>query len=175
VFALVLILSGMSRETVLARVEDDVAQGDYERAKNRLRTLIELDPTDLELRQHLAAVYRRGGNPVEAGRWSFLGDQLEREQEAFRRAYPYPWQRLRALRWSGQPEAAPEPAAQRLYALAEEIEAWDVQVYWHERGAPTEYPPEEPTWVGGVLFGAVVLALLALIGIGLATVVRWIL
>ncbi len=162
----------MSRENVLARVEADIARSDYERAKNRLRTVLRDAPADLDIRERLAAVYRRAGNPVEAGRWSFLGDQVDHEQAAFVRAYPDPWLRLRVLGWAGAIEDAPAPAAERLRSLAAAVDG-PAKVHWHEDAAPTNYPRERTSALD-VLAIAIGLAAFVLAGLGLVTVVRWV-
>jgi hypothetical protein len=164
----------MSRETVLARVENDLVRRDYERAKNRLHALVRDHPTDLDLRERLAAVYRLAGNPVEAGRWSLLGEHVEHEQATFARAFPDPWQRLAALRWNGQPDDVPGVVASRLRSLAAEVAERGVQVHWHEQSAPTDYEPAESGWLDLAVMLVIGLITFTLLGIGLVTVVRWI-
>lgn len=110
----------MAKADVLARVKQDLALGHTYTATQRLRTLVAIQPEDLELRRLLASVYRQTGNLVEAGRWAFLLDDLtEEEQLAFERANPDPWLRLRMLRWERQLSEPPDSGAQaRLRALA---------------------------------------------------------
>jgi Family of unknown function (DUF6584) len=110
---------GMAKADVLDRVDADLAQGYTTPAIQRLSSLVAAHPTDLDLRQRLAAVHRQVGNLVEAGRWSYLspaGDR--RELAAFERAYPVPARRLRALRWPERGHAATEFARTRLTGLA---------------------------------------------------------
>ncbi|HET8660070.1 MAG TPA: DUF6584 family protein [Micromonosporaceae bacterium] len=114
----------MAKADVLARVKDDLTLGHTYRATQRLRTLLAVDPSDLEVRRLLAAVYRQTGNLVEAGRWSFLTDDVRSEElAAFIRANPSPWLRLRLLSWNDDLAALPTGAArERLLALVEEAE-----------------------------------------------------
>jgi hypothetical protein len=105
----------------LDRVDADLARGHTHAATQRLGSLVKAHPTDLDLRLRLAAVHRRVGNPIEAGRWSYLSPEAdEAEVRAFERAYPAPAQRLRRLCWpaaGGYP--ATEFARDRLAALTE--------------------------------------------------------
>lgn len=106
---------------MLARVKQDLALGHTYTATQRLRTLVAIEPDDLELRQMLATVYRQTGNLVESGRWAFLSGEVSQDElVAFERANPDPWLRLRMLRWEdGAPELADEAARVRLAELTE--------------------------------------------------------
>lgn len=102
----------------MARVKQDLALGHTHSATQRLRTLIAIDPDDLELRRMLVEVHRQTGNPVEAGRWGFLfEDTSEAELAAFVRANPDPWLRLRLLRWDGDDDHLGPAARARLTEL----------------------------------------------------------
>lgn len=105
---------------MLARVKQDLALGHTYTATQRLRTLVAIEPDDMELRDRLATVYRQTGNLVEAGRWGFLtGNLSQAELVAFERANPDPWLRLRMLRWEGDESGIPDEAARgRLRELA---------------------------------------------------------
>ena len=103
---------------MLARVKQDLALGHTFLATQRLRTLVAIEPDDLELRRMLASIYRQTGNLAESGRWAFLtGDATEAELAAFERANPDPWLRRRMLRWDGDVATLPESSARRLRAL----------------------------------------------------------
>jgi hypothetical protein len=109
----------MAKADVLDRVDADLAQGHTAPAIQRLSSLVAAHPTDLDLRQRLAAVHRQVGNLVEAGRWSYLSPAADpAETTAFERAYPVPARRLRALRWPDRGYAATEFARTRLTALS---------------------------------------------------------
>jgi hypothetical protein len=87
----------MAKPDVLDRVSADLAQGRTQPAIQRLSSLVAAHPTDLDLRHRLAALYRRVGNWIEAGRWGYLIPGTD--TAAFERAYPSPATRLAALRW----------------------------------------------------------------------------
>lgn len=171
----------MAKADILDRITADLAIGRTHPAIQRLSSLVQRHPTDLDLRRRLAAAHRLAGNSVEAGRWSYLNpDANPSDVSAFERAYPWPAQRLRRLRWpdsGGYP--ATEFARRRLTALrAHAGEADPVR-----RPAPP--PPREPhrwsgavaavpvrRWRAGVLVIGALGALLAILGV--VTVAQWI-
>jgi hypothetical protein len=109
----------MAKADVLDRVDVDLARGYTAPAIQRLSSLVAAHPTDLDLRQRLAAAHRQVGNLLEAGRWSYLTSAADpRETTAFERAYPVPALRLRALRWPERGHAATEFARTRLTGLS---------------------------------------------------------
>jgi hypothetical protein len=121
----------VAKPDVLARVKHDLAHGRTHIAIQRLRTLVAIDPDDLEVREALAAVYRRSGNLTEAGRWSFLAAEvIPHEIAAFERANPSPWLRLRLLRYTADPGALAAPARERLLALAEQARRTGPPAIW---------------------------------------------
>jgi hypothetical protein len=167
----------VGKADVLARVKQDLAVGHTYPATQRLRTLIAIDPHDLELREMLAEVYRQTGNLAEAGRWGFLTDKVSPEElAAFERANPDPWLRLRMLRWTGDEADLPTEAARaRLRALVEAAA---------RSGPPSLYrgplsPAQRPRpWLkdAGVpcLFVVVALTLAAVLaGIGVVRFIGW--
>ncbi|WP_019137324.1 DUF6584 family protein [Cellulomonas massiliensis] len=103
----------MTVERTLARAAADVAAGDARLARRRLRDLVAAFPTDLSVRDALAAAYRLEGDLPQAGRWSYLADDRdEAEVEAFRRRYDDdPVQLMRALAWRGSEDDAPTAIA----------------------------------------------------------------
>jgi hypothetical protein len=108
----------VAKADVLARVKQDLALGHTYMATQRLRTLIAIDPGNLELREMLAEVYRQTGNLAEAGRWGFLTSEVtEAELAAFARANPDPWLRRRMLRWSSDETTLTDDARARLSQL----------------------------------------------------------
>lgn len=159
---------------MLARVKDDLTLGHTYRATQRLRTLLAVDPSDLEVRRLLAAVYRQTGNLVEAGRWAFLTEEARPEElAAFIRANPSPWLRLRLLVWNDNPAALPAQAArERLLALVEEAEQSGPPSRWSgDYRAPTPRGALIPCLFVLVIVGIV----LALAAIGVARFGGWIL
>lgn len=151
----------MPKPDVLARVKNDLDLGNTRTAIQRLRTLVAVDPNDLEVHRRLAEVYRQAGNTVEAGRWSFLTEDVRPEElAAFEYAHPDPWLRLRLIQWSGDPILLPGDGARaRLSALKEEAEQSGPPERWEriERAAG-----QRATTVP-CLFVAVTLAILCLL------------
>jgi hypothetical protein len=165
----------VAKPDVIARVHQDLDQGHTYLATRRLRTYLANHPHDLEARELLGEVYRRTGNLVEAGRWSFLAVELDpAELAAFERANPSPWLRLRLLHFSVDPAVLPQAAQDRLRVLTVQAERVGPPPIW--RG-PVE--PDEPLRSGPALpclFVAVVLTAFAtLVGIGVYRVVLYLL
>lgn len=108
-----------NRARVLERVEEDLRRGHSHVAIQRLTTLVQESPADLDLRRRLAAVHLATGNLVEAGRWSYLDEGRDADAvAAFERAHRDPRDRLHVLRWpEDRYDEAPDPARTRLRAL----------------------------------------------------------
>ncbi|MBX6357655.1 MAG: tetratricopeptide repeat protein [Micromonosporaceae bacterium] len=156
----------MAKSDVLARVKNDLALGHTHTAIQRLRTLVAVDPNDLELHRLLAEVYRQTGNLVEAGRWSFLTEDARPEElAAFERANPDPWLRLRLIRWNGDPATLPDKAAwSRLWALRQAAERAGPPDRWqHDDQAATTASSRIPCLF--VTAALVVLGALGAIGV----------
>ncbi|GAA4699022.1 DUF6584 family protein [Phytohabitans rumicis] len=115
----------MALRDVLARVDRDLELGHVHPAMQRLASLVAAYPNDLELRARRAALNRRIGNPVEAGRWGFLTEEVTAaEVTAFERALPRAWTRLSALRLRDDPSGRlGQRAARRYRSLIEQVEA----------------------------------------------------
>jgi hypothetical protein len=167
----------MPVEQTLARAEEDVRTGDVAMALTRLRSLVNSLPHRLDARERLAAVYRLEGNTVEAGRWSYLGEDRDpREDAAFERFFGNdPVRIMRALRWRASEEAATtDVARQRLLDVRGRAEAKAGKpLDWADPGGGEEIAPWWGIlWTVGCL--ATALALLALVVVGAWTVVGWI-
>jgi hypothetical protein len=162
----------VAKHDVLARVKVDLTLGRTHLARQRLRTLLAIDPDDLEVRELLAGVYRQTGNLVEAGRWAYLSPQLRAEElTAFERAHPSPWLRLRLLRFTGDLADLPPAARHRLRALRAEAERVGPPPVWQR--PPAEAPQRRGT-AFPCLFVAVTMAVLgALVAIGIYRIVHW--
>jgi hypothetical protein len=149
---------------VLDRVEADLGRGHTHAATQRLGSLVDAHPADLDLRLRLAAVHRRVGNPIEAGRWSYLSaEAVEAEVLAFERAYPSPAMRLRRLRWpacGGYP--ATEFARDRLHTLTEAA------------GAATPGVPTRPRLRHRIALAVATAVATPFAVLGAITVVQWI-
>lgn len=90
----------MAKTLVLDRVAADLSRGFTHPAIQRLSSLVAAHPTDLDLRRRLAALHRKVGNRVQAGRWDYLtiGASAD-DTSAFERAFPSAVARLREVRW----------------------------------------------------------------------------
>ncbi|MBN1170684.1 MAG: hypothetical protein JXA67_00750 [Micromonosporaceae bacterium] len=168
----------MARADVLARIEQDLDRGHTHPAMQRLASLVAAYPDDLDLRARRAALNRQIGNPVEAGRWGYLTENAtDTEIRAFEQAIRPATRRLSCLRLPRDLRDHLGPAGrQRLTTLIEQVE--------HDQGAPVAFVDGRPhskrpdTWggrLGCVAFGLLILAVLALIVIGLGTTIGWLL
>lgn len=115
----------MGKTYVLDRVAADLARGSTHPAIQRLGSLVAAYPTDLDLRRRLAAVHRRVGNRIQAGRWDYLTIGADsRDTRAFERAFPSARARLRQVRWPHRAsQAATTYARRRLEKLIADAEA----------------------------------------------------
>lgn len=163
----------MPVEQTLARAEHLLATGDPHGARVRLRSLVEHAPRRLDVRERLSEVYRRLGEPQEAGRWGYLSERTTPEElRAFERAHRGDARRmLRALRWDGAEDGAGSAFAEErlrdLRARAEELAGEP----WAWRRPRTELEPAP--WWSNVLALAVVGVVLTFLVVGAVTVVRW--
>lgn len=154
----------------LERVDADLEQGHTFTAIQRLATLVQQQPTNLDLRARLAAVHLQTGNLVEAGRWGYLSENRDPDaQKAFEKAFRAPIARLNALRWRGGPhEASSVHARVRLLRLIDDAGQRPAQSAagsrrrTHKRWTKTDV---------AVLVGIVVVVSVWLIGA--ISVVRW--
>lgn len=158
---------------MLARVRADLVNGRTHIAIQRLRTLIAVVPDDLEIRETLASVYRLTGNVVEAGRWSFLADEVIPEEiTAFERANPTPWLRLRMLRYSGDPAALAPAARDRLVHLAELAKQTGPPAIWTGPTA-VEFVPRRGITLPCLFVTVALTILAALVAIGVYRSLLW--
>lgn len=98
----------MAIEKTLQRVDALLEAGDLAGARERLRSLVAYAPRRLDLRERLADVYLRAGDPQQAGRWGYLSEQTtQAELQAFTRNHRGDARSMmHALRWEG---TAPAP------------------------------------------------------------------
>ncbi|MEV6970658.1 DUF6584 family protein [Hamadaea sp. NPDC051192] len=150
----------MPKAPVLDKVAVDLARGHTQPAIQRLSSLVNAYPHDLDLRHRLAAVHRMTGNAVEAGRWDYLNPTAEpAETAAFERAFPSAPRRLAALRWHGTADLAPTEHARRRLVELTEAAAEEVP-------APAEERPHRHRFLtaAALIAGAVVVVALAVLG-----------
>ncbi|SDO78880.1 hypothetical protein SAMN05660199_02611 [Klenkia soli] len=166
----------MPADQTLARARAELAAGDTARARQRLRGLVSSYPHRLGIRAELAAAYRAEGDVAQAGRWSFLcHDRDEAEAEAFLRATTGPVPRMRAMRWAGPEDAAGRWAQERLVELRTTAEiATGGQVTWRADRPRPAGPSRMASLLGTAGCFVLAVVLVALVVIGVVTVVRWI-
>lgn len=161
----------MAIHDVVRRVEDDLAAGHSFVAIQRLTTLVQENPKDLELRRRLAAIHLATGNFVEAGRWSYLnrGSRDARATAAFEKAYRDPQARLAALRWPHDPANDPQQVNDVLASLQDELIGGSTTTVTGRAKAGLR----QRSRVAG-LVAVMFLCLIPVFSvIGLVTVVRW--
>ncbi|WP_157631640.1 DUF6584 family protein [Catelliglobosispora koreensis] len=163
----------MAKADVLARVRADLAAGHTHVAIQRLRTLLATLPDDLEIRSLLAGVYRQTGNPVEAGRWGFLTEDVRADElAAYAKANPDPWQRLRLLHFTGDPTGLSSEVSERLIQLADEAQRSGPPTRW---GGDYRPPPPSHGVTWPCLFTIIALVLVtAMAGVGVIKLIGWI-
>ncbi|WP_125775461.1 DUF6584 family protein [Antribacter gilvus] len=166
----------MTVERTLARVEADLDKGDVGMARTRLKSLVESLPQRLDARERLADVCRLEGDRVEAGRWSYLSEQPDPDEEAaFERACGRdPVRIMRGLRWSGsEKDATTDLARHRLLDVRARAEAAaGRKLDWSDRGRDVGGPWWDDAFAVGCLLTGLVLAFLVIVGA--VTVFGWI-
>ena len=169
-------MAGMSKDRVLAKVEADLRRGHVHPAMQRLASLNAAYPDDLDLRARRAALYRQVGNPAEAGRWMFLGEDADAaEIVAFERAHPGAWMRLRALRLRADPTDRLGPVARARFVRLVEQAGQDgpAPVSWTEAGPRRQFPDDWRDALPCLLAAIIGVILVALTVLGLVTAIRW--
>lgn len=183
-----LIVRAMAKTYALDRVVADLARGFTHPAIQRLSSLVAAYPNDLDLRRRLAAVHRRVGNRIQAGRWDYLTIGADTgDTNAFERAFPSAVARLRAVRWPHRTgHAATAYARNRLAKLVAAAEAERPgKVRTVPEAAPAgavswsrllaQYRRFERSWnLAGILLAVAAVATAALVLVGLITVIEWI-
>lgn len=115
----------MSKETVIERVEQDIVQGEYGKARDRLNGLIHIYPNDVWLRGRLAEIWWKLHYPAMAGRYWYLEenrtDEVREAVEAFEKSCQRsPSEMWRLIKFRGDPDALPPFARQRILDLIAE-------------------------------------------------------
>lgn len=186
----------MAKTYVLDRVASDLSRGFTHPAIQRLSSLVAAYPTDLDLRRRLAAVHRKVGNRVQAGRWDYLtiGASAD-DTSAFERAFPSAVARLREVRWphraslaatsyarsrldklvaaaEAERKAVALARAQRAAARADRDGVRPAQGRWHGVLSRVTFPGSSRPTRLAVAVAAVPAAFFAILGA--ATVMEWI-
>ncbi|MEV4611415.1 DUF6584 family protein [Kitasatospora sp. NPDC049258] len=156
----------MSIRSTLAAVDADLAAGRVPLARQRLRGLVGSYPADLAVRRRLGEVYRRYGEPVQAGRWTYLeADRDPAEVAAFEARHPDPLDRMLALGWRGPEQAAGTDVARARLAeiRAAAGEATGRAVGWEDVRALAGRAAAEQASGGSQTLGCAALVVLALL------------
>lgn len=171
-------------EKTLDRIENDIASGDYGKARDRLHGLIATYPDAFDLRRKLGDVYWQLQYPAMAGRYWYLEEHRSPEMAIACRAFEEscgddPVQMLLALKFRGDIASSRDTFAGRtLLALQDRAkEERDCHIEFGKRGREkyqyTSQHQSKSRWlVTGCLVGS--LAILGLVGVGLVTVLQWI-
>jgi hypothetical protein len=164
----------MAKTYVLDRVAADLARGLTHSAIQRLSSLVAAYPNDLDLRRRLAALHRRVGNRVQAGRWDYLTIGADAEDiHAFERAFPSPVARLREVRWPYRAgEAATAYARRRLAKLIDAAAAERPHTTEARASAPPA-PPLPRVLLRPRLLAIAACVLAPLVIVGAVTVIQW--
>lgn len=163
----------MAIEKTLQRVDALLEAGDLAGARERLRSLVAYAPRRLDLRERLADVYRRAGDPQQAGRWGYLSEQTTQDElQAFTRSHRGDARSMmHALRWEGTEDDLGSDLAERrlrdLRARAEDAAGGPVG--WRD---PPPAPAPVPWWDEAVGYVLIALVLLCFV-VGAVTIVRW--
>lgn len=170
----------------LQRIEEDIAAGDYGKARDRLNGLIATFPNDLTLRRKLGDIFWHLQYPAMAGRYWYLEEQktpiMAAACQAFERSCGGdPLQILLALKFRGEIEAIRDTfAGQTLLTLqARAKEERGVYVEFGKSGRaryhliPSSVPAPDNRlrWIGCFVVSLVAVALMA---IGLITLLEWV-
>jgi hypothetical protein len=171
-------------QETLEKVAQEIAAGDLGKARDRLHGLLATYPGDLALRRRLGEVYWALQQPAMAGRYWYLEEKKSFDMGAACRAFERhcghdPLQMLLALKYKGDLGSIRDTfAGGALLELQGQVEErCGYRVDPSRRGA-AKYEPERPlapvprALVACVAIG--LLALVALILIGLYTVATWV-
>ncbi len=166
----------------LDRIEQDVASGDYGKARDRLHGLISTYPDDLSLRRRLGDVYWQLQYPAMAGRYWYLEERRSPEKvqacAAFERACGNrSLLILLALKYRGDVEAISDAFARRTLLRLQKQVRDEYGYVVDARKRSTEKikwaPSPKRVWLDRVvLIGLFVILILT--GIGAVTLYSWI-
>ncbi|MCB8933763.1 MAG: hypothetical protein M9921_09465 [Fimbriimonadaceae bacterium] len=164
----------MSKETTLARIDEEIRQGRLGVARDRLHGLVGSYPEDLALRKKLGDLYWSLGYPASAGQYWFLvpepGEHAEEAFAAFLHSCQHdPRIVLKRLRLRGVAASSFEPMVrERVEAQKDRFR----KTYGTEPPSDSIYQPRQRTVESGAccLFLALIVILA---GIGFVQVLGW--
>jgi len=174
----------MPIEQTLAKIEQEIAAKDYDKARDRLLGLISTYPDDLSLRRRLGDVYWMRQNPKQAGRFWFLVADKSPEMASACREFAQscqddPLKILLGLRFKGDVAAIEDDYARNtIQTLHEEAKAKHRNyVDFQARGAAKYKPPAQINRYIGIaaLVGCLIILamVLVLVVIGGFTLYEW--
>jgi len=152
----------------MEKVEQNIAAGNYKKARDRLQGLLSTYPNRLDLRRRLGDVYWAMDEPLMAGRYWYLEAKKNADMESASAAFVHSCQDdatkiLQRLKFRGDLRELTQPYAQeRLGTLQEQA---DQQTHADDTNLKI--------MLWSLLI--IVLILLALAIIGAITVVQWVL
>jgi hypothetical protein len=167
----------------LERVEQDIAGGDYGKARDRLHGLIVTYPNSLALRQKLGDIYWQLQYPAMAGRYWYLEEDKSPNMMAARKIFEdscghNPLQIVHALKFKGNLESLDSELAQnKLLTLQAQVKnKYGYHVDFQQQSAESNRRSPRSRLSGKMLAigcGVVMVLGLALMIIGLITVINW--
>jgi hypothetical protein len=170
----------------LARIREDIDAGRLWKARDRLQGHLNDAPADQVILDLLGQVWFAMGDLPQAGRHWWLTERDDEPARLARAAFTerfgdQPVGILRALPRPAPPDRYPASVAARLDALAAAIKAagvrWEPSPWKWVDGEADGWSAYEPTFVdryGAVIGVVATIGLAALVVIGLATVLGWI-
>jgi len=175
----------MPIEQTLEKVEQDIASGDCGKARDRLHGLIATYPNNLALRRKLGDVYWQLQYPAMAGRYWYLEESKSPDMIAACKVFEEScghssFQTLLALKFQGDLESIDsEFAKDRLLTLQTQVKnEYGYFVDFQKHGAEKyKWTPRSKTRGRVSTIGCVAAVVLgiALMLIGLSTVIDWLL
>ena len=178
----------MSKPETLRKVEYDIQNGNLGLARDRLHGLMMSYPDDLSLRVKLAEVYWKLHQPVMAGRYWYLVEEKSPEMEAAVQAFEKmqghdPLRIMRALKFRGELSMIEGIYAGNtisdLMAIIKEthsdktllgLPGMPPKIKTPRTGYGKKHKDPIGCWIVGI---AVIISAIALLIIGLITVIGW--
>ena len=170
-------------EQTLEKVEQDIASGDYGKARDRLHGLVSTYPDALSLRRRLGEIYWELRYPAMAGRYWYLEEDTSPDMLAACEAFEQSCgnsslQILLSLKFQGDVESIhSESAKDKLLTLQSRVrDQHGLVIEFGKKGTEKYQGTERSATTGRALlvgFAAVSVLAIVLALIGLSTVIRW--
>lgn len=165
----------MTLENTMKKVEEDIAQGNLGKARDRLHGLISSYPSNLNLRKQLGAIYWKLQYPAMAGRYWYLEKDNSPEMISARNAFEKdcaddPYLIRKSLKFRGNfDEIRDEFAIDILKSLEKREKKMSGKVMYSE--SVTNGQRQKVQMLLVLFF---ILLIIALIIVGAITVINWI-